>query len=246
MLLLASFAAAQENDFERSRVEVSADLWFMNTVGDFQSDGTLVNLKSDLGLEQGKLTPVFRLVLKPGRKHRLIFEGTPYRLDGFNQLNRAIVFEGTTYPFQDRIDSNVKLDYFHAGYQYDLVRRAQGHFGLQAGVAYVKASGSIRSAVTGISESAEQKLPLPTVGGEFRVFPIPGSRRISLNGELRGMSAGHYGHYLQYQAGAGLQVIGGLYVKGGYRSLEVDGHVDDTIFSPRFAGPVFSIEFRDR
>jgi hypothetical protein len=91
-------------------------------------------------------------------------------------------------------------------------------------------------------------IPLPTVGAEFRVFPIPGSRRLSVSGEARGLSVGRYGSFLQYHAELGVYLSGGLTVRGGYRVLDLDGHTADKTdrVAPRFAGPVISLEFRDR
>jgi hypothetical protein len=133
-------------------------------------------------------------------------------------------------------------------YQYDLVSRSQGHFGLQIGAAYVKATGAIRSLRSAQFATEEVTIPLPTVGAEFRVFPIPGSRRLSISGEARGLSVGRYGSFLQYHAEAGLYLIGGLSIRGGYRVLDVDVHTPerDAGFAPRLAGPALSLEFRDR
>jgi hypothetical protein len=121
-------------------------------------------------------------------------------------------------------------------------------FGLQFGAAYVKATGRIQSLRSNLVATETETIPLPTVGTEFRVFPIPGSQRLSFSGEARGLSVGRYGSFLQYHLEGGVYIFRGLTVRGGYRVLDVDVHTPDreTMFSPRLAGPVISLEFRDR
>jgi hypothetical protein len=247
-LLVRAAAGQDQNGFERSRFELTSDFWFMNSEGTLRSSGTEVDLKNDLGFEQKKLNSVTKLTLKPGRKHRFIAEFTPYRLRGSNYLSRSITYDGNTYPVQDAIASQLDLTYLYAGYQYDIVSRRQGHFGLQFGAAYVKATGKIQSLRSNLVATDTETIPLPTIGAGFRAFPIPGSQRLSISGEARGLSVGRYGSFLQYHFEGGIYVFRGLTVRGGYRVLDVDVHTPDkdTMFSPRLAGPVISLEFRDR
>ena len=49
--------------------------------GVIQADGSPVNLVEDVGVYQEQPTFFGRLVFNPGRKHRIIVEGTPFRLE---------------------------------------------------------------------------------------------------------------------------------------------------------------------
>ena len=59
--------------------------------------GTPINFVTDLGIEKTKFRQV-KMVLRPGRKHRLRFEYTPITYDAVGNLKANIVFNGIRYP----------------------------------------------------------------------------------------------------------------------------------------------------
>ncbi|MSO23706.1 MAG: hypothetical protein EXQ58_10760 [Acidobacteria bacterium] len=180
--------AAQDKDLESFHVEVTAAVWWLGATGQVQSGNTAVDLKSDLGIGNSKVNFLGKLVLKPARKHRVLFEVIPYRLEGDNTLARTIDFGGQAYMLQDRITSNAEINFVFGGYQYDAVSRSQWHFGVLFGAAYLNAKGAIRSATLNRQSSEEVTVPLPLVGAEFRGFPARESRLFNINGEIKGMA----------------------------------------------------------
>src|SRR4051812_36917697 len=92
-------AAAQEP--EAFRVELTASAWLVNPSGAIQSGITPVDLRRDLNLDQSQPHFFGKLVIKPGRRHRLTVEGIPYTLNGAATISRQIVFAGRTYNIQD-------------------------------------------------------------------------------------------------------------------------------------------------
>ena len=238
---LFTFTAHAE-DFEPARLEISAWAWIRDASGTIQSGIAPVNLESDLAA--GERQPQFfgRLTVKPGWRHRLFVEGSPYRLSGTNRLERTVVFGGQSYTVSDTVSSNASIDYVAGGYQYDLLSRPRGHFGVQGGVAYVSAAGTLRSA-SGFSGTETQSFPFPTAGISGRWFPL---RLISVAGEVKGMSLGGYGHFLQASIRAGLNLGTHLTLEGGYMVVDADVHRKDQTrgFSPRFTGPLVGAAFR--
>jgi len=221
----------------------------LNTTGQIQSGATPIDFELDFGVQNGRNTFSGKVVGKPARRHRINFETVPYRLSGTNVLNRDFQFEGRTYHIQDTLHSEAKLTHLYGGYQYDFVSNPQGHVGIQGGAAYMDAQASLRSEQAGISATASQKLALPLVGGEFRAFVIPNSDILNVNGEVKGMSFGRYGRYFEVGAHVGLG-FRYLTFQAGYNYTDIDLKDEDPSnlvrIKPRFSGPIFSVQFRDR
>ena len=229
---------------EDFRAEISASAWRTSVKGSLQAAGLPVDLRSDLALED-RTTFFGRLVLKPGQRHRIIVEGSPYSFEGTNTVSRTITFGGRTFTVQDTLRSNADLTYVYGGYQFDLVSSERGHFGLQAGGAYLNASGIITSGTTGVSGSHEEKIGLPLAGAEFRVWPLP---FINIAGGVKGMALGGYGHFVQGEISGGIG-IKRVNFQAGYRFLDADVHEnndqpDRAGIAPRFGGPFFGVAFR--
>ena len=248
VLLLSTHPAAAQENFENFRVELTASAWLVNPSGSIQSGITPVDLRRDLQLDQSQPHFFGKLVVKPGRRHRMIVEGVPYRLSGAANVSRQIVFAGRTYNIQDFVTSKANIDYVAGAYQFDVVSRPQGHFGLLAGVGYVNAAGTLASRNFGFTGSERQSFPFPQVGAEGRAWVLPHSHLLELDGELKGMSLASYGHYLQFAVHGGVSVGRHLTVQAGYMFADADVHRQDNTrgFNPTFRGPIFGIQLRDR
>src|SRR5690348_11699282 len=128
-------------DFENFHFELTASLWVRDTTGDIQSGITPVDLQQDLGIEQKRPQFAGRVVFKPTRRNRIVIEAIPLTLSGEHDAVRQFSFGGRTYTFQEHLTSSADITYVSGAYQVDVVTRERGHFGLQAGVGYVDASG---------------------------------------------------------------------------------------------------------
>jgi hypothetical protein len=240
LFTFATVVAAQ--DPEDFRIEVTASGWSTSLKGDVQAGGIPVDLERDLALEN-RWTFFGKLVLKPGRKHRILIEGAPYRYEGSNTLERTIDYAGQTYTVREDVASTAELTYVFGGYQYDFLSRPSGHLGIQGGVAYVDAVGEISSLTRGVSGRHEERFPIPLAGIEARGFIVPG--RVSISGEVKGMSLGAYGRFIQGGIDAGV-TIGPITFMVGYKVLDSDVHEEEggSGVRPRIAGPIFSIQLR--
>jgi len=146
---------------------------------------------------------------------------------------------------QATLRSSADLTYFYGGYQFDIVSQPRGHFGLQAGGAYLDATGAISSATTGISATRAQTIGLPLAGAEFRVWP---ARFFNIGGGVKGMALGGYGHFVQGEISAGVG-IRWINVQAGYQILDADVHDSNDAagrpgIAPRFRGPIFGVQLR--
>jgi hypothetical protein len=71
---------------------------------------------------------------------------------------------------------------------------------------------------------------------------------VNVSAEVRGIALGDFGHYLQTAAQAGVRLGDHVVVQAGYSFLDADLHREDRTVrvQPRFRGPIFSVQFRDR
>ncbi|HYR86406.1 MAG TPA: hypothetical protein VE422_20130 [Terriglobia bacterium] len=234
-------------DFEQFHIEFTGSYWRLNPTGNVQTGTTQVDLRSDLGIRGRKGQGLFRVAAKPARKHRILFEAVPYRLEGHNTITRTFAFGGRTYTGQDTIDSDSRMNYLFGGYQYDFVTRPQGHVGVQVGVGYFDAKATVTSQRFG-SSTEDGKAPFPLIGAEFRGFPIRGRNAFNLNGHIKGMSFGSHGHYIQSELNAGFGIGRHLTLQGGASVVDGDVHRTNRSkgFKLQFVGPTVSIQVRDR
>jgi hypothetical protein len=237
--------SAQDRGVEDFRVEVTAGWWLRDTRGTIQSGIAPVDLRGDLDIAQDEPQFTGRLVFKPAARHRLIFEGSPFRLRGTAEVNRQFTFGGEQFTLRDRVVSTADITYIFGGYQFDLFTGGHGHVGLQGGVGYVDATGTLQSETFGFTGSETQSFPFPLVGAEFRALPL-GTPLVQIGGGLRGASLLDYGHYVEGWLDAGIGIGRHVTVLAGYRVVDSEVHRRDQTrgFVPRFSGPVFSVQFR--
>jgi hypothetical protein len=241
MLMLAASTVWAE------RIEVALSYWRVDTSGSIQSGGFPVNFRSDLAVALGQPTFHGRLDLRPARRHRVTLEGTPFRLEGDNQISRDIEYAGRTYRIDDRIVSRAELTSFYAGYQFDVVANERGHLGFGGGINYMEGTGTLRSTVSGIEASDSRRAPLPAAATQFAVDLVPGSRLLRAFGDIRGMAFGDYGRFVHARGGLGIWIGEHVGLSAGYAVTDIDLHSRDgrDAISPRFSGPLFSLHVRD-
>ncbi|MDQ2839872.1 MAG: hypothetical protein M3Y72_02290 [Acidobacteriota bacterium] len=168
----ASGSPASGSNPEDFKIELTGAAWLVDSSGTIQASGTPIDLVSDLGAQQQQPTFFGRLVIRPGRKHRIVIEGTPFRITGYNTIDRTILYRGQTFNVNETVRSSADLNYFFAGYQYDVVSGPAGHLGFSAGGAYFGATGTINSVQLNTTASKSETVGLPLAGAEGRLFPI--------------------------------------------------------------------------
>ncbi len=244
---LSAICSAQSSENpEDFHIEVTGSAWILNTGGRIQANGSPIDLVNDLGAQQNQPTFYGQLVFKPAQKHRIILEGTPFDIHGTNTIDRTVSYRGQTFNVSQALQSTANLTYFFGGYQYDVLSGPRGHLGFSAGAAYLSATGTIDAVQTATVASKSEVIGLPLAGAEFRIFPVRGRRIFEVDGGVRGMGFGSYGHYVQANGNAGIG-LGPLTFQAGYRAVNVDLHQSSnggSGLSARLQGPVFSVLVR--
>lgn len=240
---LLSAAAGGAEGPEDYRIELSANLWRMNTNGTFHYDGSPVNLITDLGVAQRDRIYDGRLTFKFKRKLRFVLEGMPLSIQGLNTVNRNVTYFGQQYSVSETLKSSAQINYIYAGLHRDWYSGRMGRFGSSIGAAYLGLAGNVDAQQSGVEKKGSTPFGLPFVGVDFRLYPIPNRRWIALEGAVRGLPAGAYGHWLEGSGGVGTWV-GPIGVQLGYREMLINFHqtgADPNGLNLRFYGPMATV-----
>jgi hypothetical protein len=230
---------------EDFRIEITASSWLINSSGTISSSTTPINLVRDLGVKQQQPNFYGKLVFKPRRKHRIVVEGIPFSLNGYNTSPRSFTYRNRTFSVLETLKSSANADYIFGGYQYDVVSGPTGHIGITAGAALLSGTGTMTAVQSNVTATRSGVGAIPLVGTEFRVFPLRNRGWLNVNGSLRGMELGQYGHYLEGSLNGGVW-IGSIGVEAGYRAIDThlaQANSSTGVFA-RLSGPVFSVNWR--
>ena len=240
LLLTASAAHAQfrprpiENHpatGERYHVEASTGFWFPTTdivissagIGALSGlPGTMINANTDLGLVDGRFSER-HLVVRPARRHKLRLQYIPIAYEQTAALSREIVFNGQRYVAGTLVNSTLDWKAWRIGYEYDFVSRDRGYGGVVMDVKYTDGRATLATAA-GPREFNEQRVPIPALGGIFRVYP---AANISVTGEVTGFALPEHlientqAHYIDIDFYGTVNFTNYVGVQVGYRSLDV-------------------------
>jgi hypothetical protein len=230
---------------EDYRVELGLALWTPSPEIVLRTDevaaiGSEVDFVTDFGLEDERFRE-FRLTLKPGRKHKLRLQYVPIKYDADATLTRQITFGGRT--FNVGIPATASLDWklWRFGYEWDIVSREAGFFGIIGEVKYNQVSAEVSSPIIGV-EAYDATAPVPALGvigrgylteyasitAEFTGFKLPDS--ISEEFEAEFWDFDIYGT-INFTRNAGAQL--------GYRSMDVEYIVDEDAGRMKLKGLYF-------
>jgi hypothetical protein len=214
---------------ERYHIEGGVGLWFPTADMQISSTslnlvGTLIDFKKDLGLTDQHF-PELHLVLRPAKSHKFRLQYIPLSYTQSATLTTNIVFNGQLYAVGLPVNSTLEWKAWRLGYEYDFLVKDRGFGGFLFDVKYTEVSATLASPVR--SDFAQAKAPIPTIGGIFRVYPVP---NISITGEVTGFTLGWLpkslikdttGHFADIDFYATLNFTNNIGVQGGFRSFDV-------------------------
>lgn len=139
--------------------------------------GTLVSFERDLGLEDSRTLQRFGLQWRPGHRHEfgLMYFSAPR--EGFEQIDRTIVFRDQTYPVSALVTSELDLDYASLTYTFWARRGQRDGLGITLGVATLAMDASVTAEQLGqsvtVTQTAETDVPVALAGlqGRFALLP---------------------------------------------------------------------------
>jgi hypothetical protein len=183
--------------------------------------GTQIDFKTDLGIVKERFRHM-RIMVRPGRKHKLRFEYTPIRYQAEATLQRDIVFNGIKYTIGLPVQSSLTWKAYRFGYEYDFVYRDRGFVGLVLEAKYTDVQVDLTSAFA--SEFARARAPIPAIGGIGRVYV---AENASVTFELTGfklpnsISEDYRGKYVDWDLYGTVNFNNNVGAQVGYRSLDV-------------------------
>jgi hypothetical protein len=245
--------ASEDEDRDNYKWRVEGNWWFSQPSGYFGLRGSnnYIDVNKDFGFGSystfsGKVDYRFR------RKHHLLFNITPIHNSRTVALGRTVEFQNQTFALGAQVTGSLKSLNISPGYQYDIIRRDRGFFGIEADFnlldteAKLQAVGTVNSQSGTRSASKSFFAPLPAVGPIGRWYPLPNSNRLSLEGSFRGMSFFGYGNFLQSRGNVGVLLTQHLALRAGYQlgsRLSVHGTSDQIAIQLTQKGPTAGLEY---
>jgi hypothetical protein len=218
---------------EEYRVELSAGAWFTMPSAVTYSDtenvtsgtttttvtGTNIDYKKDLGL-QDKVFPEVHLTIRLAPKHKLRGEYIPIFYKESATLAADLNFNGQAYLKGQAVDSTLRWNEWHVGYEFDVLTADRGYLGGIAAASSLNVSGALANTVQ--SGTASVNILMPGLGATARYYP---ASRVSVTGEvlffdLPGGATSTHGHIVQIDGYATFNFTKHAGVKVGYRSFD--------------------------
>ena len=184
--------------------------------------GSRIDFVEDFGIEK-KTFRQLKIVLRPGRKHKLRFEYTPISFSQEARLNRTIVFNGQRFDISLPVLADLKWKATRFGYEWDFIYRDRGFVGVLLDVKYTNVEASLSNVLIG-REFVSAKAPIPAIGVIGRVYVVP---NVSITGEFsgfklpEGIDEDYRGKYFDFDFYGTVNFSDNFGAQAGYRSLTV-------------------------
>jgi hypothetical protein len=221
---LRTAARADSDDLDDYKWRISGLWWYAVPSGSFSSQGNsgTFDLQRDFGFDYFSTGSGF-VDWRFKRKHHFIFEFTPLDHSRTATLTRTITFEGQMYEVGTQATVNLHTLGYSPGYQYDIIRRNHGYFGIGAQLyildvkATVTGAATVNGQGTTRSVSGSSVTPVPTVGPRTRWYPLPSSSRLSLDAFIQGMYFFGYGDFWSARGTVNVGLVRHLSLVAGYK-----------------------------
>lgn len=219
-------------------VSLKAGYMTLSPSGEIASEiggvGSKVDLEDDLGVDDSdNMTAEAAFSLG---NFTLTAGYLPLSFEGDSTLSRTIVFDGQIYRSGSRVASSVDMDILDIGLTYyflnldDAPTRIQ--LGLELATKVTDARAEITDLTFGITESADETLPLPTIGLRGRVAF---SDFVGLVGRLGYMGYSD-NHFLDADIQVELSPLPMIGVYAGYRHIDISIDESDFFADVEFSG----------
>ena len=172
---------------ENYHVEIGGTIWNPTPEISISSEslgiaGDTIDFVNDLGIEKSSFKQL-KVVLRPGKKHKLRFEYTPIKYEAQSNVTRTFVFNGQRYTFGLPVATELKWDALRFGYEWDFLYADRGFLGMLLEAKYTHVNASLTASFAGLSDTefTEARAPIPAIGVIGRVYP---AANISITGEF--------------------------------------------------------------
>jgi hypothetical protein len=203
--------------------------------------GTDINLVNDLGFDEKKDFGEARLQIKLFSRNKFNLSYLPLKWDADKVLTRTIQFEGKTYTAGTRVQSELDLRLFKAGYELDFLAGKQGFLGLTFDVLVADTNIEIKAASLAIDEKYGKTLPIPMIGVSGRLNFV---KWMGITGKVSGLPAGGYGYLLDAEGSLDINPVKYVGISGGYRFFKAKASYNDNKADYQLDGPFAAVKIR--
>ncbi len=226
---------------EAYHVEVLGGMWNPTPKLTISSEafgiaGTNIDFTSDLGIAAKRFGEV-RVRLRAARKHRFRIDYVPVSYTAQSVVERRLVFRGIAYDIGAAVDSAISWNTWRLGYEYDVVHRSRGYFGLIVAAKYTHVEASLDTAFG--REFTRARAPIPAIGAVMKIYPI---RALGISAEITGVTlpeevAKDYGgEYIDFDVHGTLNFTEQIGAQIGYRSVDMSGFFETERVDLRLEG----------
>ena len=146
--------------------------------------GTDIDVQANLGIES-QSTYEFRLVLRPGKKHKFRFNYIPQKYEADTILTGEIIFNGIKFPVNTQVGTLLDWKTYRIGYEYDFLSKPRWFAGFILEAKFTDINFELNSIIG--NEFVRARAPIPALGfigrgwltknvsvtGEFTFFKLP-------------------------------------------------------------------------
>jgi len=235
---------------EQYHIEGAAGFWFPSATisaasEGFDIQGTAIDFKTDLGLQDKKLS-YLRLVLSPARRHKFRFEFIPIKYNQSATIRKRIIFNGIGYNIGLPVKSELYWKAYRMAYEFDFISNNRGFAGFVVDAKYTDVR-ILLDASPVATEFARARAPIPAIGGIGRVYVVP---NISITGELTGFKLPKdlvkdtSAHFIDFDLYGTVNFTNNIGAQFGFRSLDVEYIAETDIGTFKEKGIYFGVVAR--
>ena len=199
--------------------------------------GTLVSVSDDLGIADERTFDVRATIqFKPGWKIRGSY--TPFDYNGDTESNTPFTYGQTRYARFENVVSSMKGAYYSADLEWDFVKGSHGFLGAVVGAKLFDVDAALVNTSINVRELDTITAVVPAIGLAGRFY----AGRVSLEGEVAGLSIGSQGSVLDAEGSVRIHLSDRLAAMGGYRYLKLKGTDSLGVVDIKLEGWEFGLE----
>jgi hypothetical protein len=200
--------------------------------------GTLLDIQEDLAVEKGKAN-TFRGAFRLGGAWKLRGGWTDLDFSGDTFADRPFLYGTLVARSGDQVITSLKGNLISADVEWDFLQQDWGFLGAFAGVRFFDVDTLMLNVATASRVVETFRIPVPVLGLAGRLYL---GERISLEGELNGITAGSRGHLWDWGAALRIHATPNLAGTTGYRRLSLEGQDGRDFFGLKMSTWTFGLE----
>lgn len=183
-----------------------------------EREGSVISVTDALGVADERTFDI-RAIIQFKRGWKLRGSYTPLDYKGDTEVDSAFTYGETRFARFDHAVTSVKGAYYSADLEWDFLKGPHGFLGVVVGAKLFDVDARLVNVSINAAETDTITAPVPAIGLAGRFY----AGRVSLEGEVAGLSVGSQGSLLDAEGSVRIHVSDRLAAMGGYRHLKLNG-----------------------